>query len=102
MIPNRCKIFTEKLILFKGVPMTIYQFTLFTEKQKTRAVLASVFLAQRIEKEMIFQLYYLEGIFVEIWYDPVHNQIYSMKPFNNRKYLEPFLRKISIGEIIGY
>jgi len=81
--------------------MTIYHFTLLTEKEKAQAVLGSVFLVQRIEKEMIFQLYYVDGIFVEIWYDPVDNRIYSMKPFNTRKYLEPFLRKISIGEITG-
>ena len=81
--------------------MTIYLFTLLTEKEKARAVLQSVFLAQRIEKEMIFQLYYLEGIFVEIWYDPVDSKIYSMKPFITRRYLEPFLHKISIEEITG-
>lgn len=79
--------------------MTIYLFTLLTEKEKARVVLSSMFLLQRIEKEMIFQLYYVDGIFVEIWYDPVGNTVYSMKPFNTSKYLEPFLRKISIGEI---
>lgn len=81
--------------------MTIYNFTLLTEKEKARTVLGSVFLVQRVEKEMVFQLYYVEGIFVEIWYDPVDNRIYSMKPFNTRKYLEPFLLKISIKEITG-
>lgn len=81
--------------------MTIYDFTLLTEKEKARTVLSSVFLLQRIEKEMVFQLYYLDGIYVEIWYDPGNNKIYSMKPFNTRKYLEPFLSKISIGELTG-
>jgi len=79
--------------------MTIYLFTLLNEREKAQVVLSSVFLVQRIEKEMIFQLYYVDGIFVEIWYDPVDNRIYSMKPFNTARYLEPFLPKISIREI---
>ena len=76
--------------------MTIYEFTLLNEKDKADLVLNSLFLAQRQEGDVHFELYYLDDIFVEIWHDPAKDRIYSMKPFSSRRLPEEYLEQISI------
>lgn len=76
--------------------MTIYQFTQLDQNEKANAVLGSVFLAERKEKDVIFHLYYLAHFYVEIWYYNDPAIIYGMKPFSTPRSLEPYLNSISI------
>ena len=75
--------------------MTIYEFTLLNEKDKTDLVLNSVLLAERTEGDVHFELYYLDDLFVEIWHDPEKDRIYSMRPFSARRFPEEYLEQLS-------
>ena len=81
--------------------MTIYQFTLLNEQDKADLVLNSVFLSERIEGDMLFQLYYIDDFFVEIWHDVVLDRIYNMRPFSARRLPEEYLEDISIADLVG-
>lgn len=81
--------------------MTIYQFTLLNEQDKADLVLNSVFLADRIEGDMLFQIYYVDDFFVEIWHDVVLDRIYNMRPFSARRLPDEYLEDISIEDLVG-
>ena len=79
--------------------MTIYQFTLLNEKDKADLVLNSILVAEKQDDDRLFQLYYLDNIFVEIWHDRELRRIYSMRPYSFKRIPEEYLDMISIGEI---
>ncbi|NEU07603.1 hypothetical protein GZH53_04685 [Flavihumibacter sp. R14] len=81
--------------------MTIYEFTLLSEHDKANLVLDGVFLSDRIEGDMLFQLYYLDDFFVEMWHDVVLNRIYNMRPFSARRMPEEYLEDISLEDLVG-
>lgn len=81
--------------------MTICQFTSLKDNEKINTVLESVLLAERIEQEVLFRLYYLKDFFVELRCDTDKRLIYGMKPFATKQSLEPYINKVSISEITG-
>jgi len=81
--------------------MTICQFTLLKDDEKINTVLDSVLLAERLEQEVLFRLYYLQEFFVELRCDTERRLVYGMKPFATEQSLEPYISKVSISEITG-
>ena len=79
--------------------MTICQFTLLKNNEKINTVLKGVFLAERIEQEVRFRLYYLQNFYVELRCDTDRRIIYGMRPFATKQSLEPYLNRVSISEI---
>jgi len=84
-----------------NIPMTICQFTSLKDDEKINAVLKSVFLAERIEQEVHFRLYFLQEFFVELRCNIDRRVVYGMKPFATKQSLEPYINIVSISEITG-
>lgn len=79
--------------------MTIFEFNQLNQSEKAELVLNSRLLAERVENDSLFRLYYSKGIYVEVWLNPAHKQVYGMKPFLNTKSLACYLDEVSISEI---
>ena len=81
--------------------MTPYQFTLLNEKVKAELVLNGILLIEKMDGDRLFQLYYIDGLYVDIWHDVERHRVYSMRPYTFKTLPDQYLDTISIGEIAG-
>lgn len=81
--------------------MTPYQFTLLNEKVKAELVLNGIMLTEKMDGDRLFQLYYIDGLYVDIWHDVERHRVYSMRPYTFKTLPDQYLDTISIGEIAG-
>ena len=58
-----------------------------------------MFIDQRISISYNFQLYQIEGFYVEVKYNREENKIAGLKSFISTEQLEPYLRKIKLDDI---
>ena len=58
-----------------------------------------MFIDQRISISYNFQLYQIEGFYVEVKYNREENKIAGLKSFISIEPLEPYLRKIKLDDI---
>lgn len=71
--------------------MTLYEFNGLELNEKAEAVWRGTFLAERTAGELIIQLYFLSGCYVEVYYDQAANQITGFEAFTNKQLLAPYL-----------
>ena len=80
--------------------MTYYDFIALNEIDQANAVWRGVYLVNRFEKPFIYQLYSLGSFFVEVTYNPKINEVTHLEPFTTSKLLEPYINRISLGDLI--
>lgn len=71
--------------------LTYLDFNDLTASEQAEAVWKATFLDDRLEGNHTVQLYRLDGFYVEVFYDPVNNQVDSFKAFNSSAYLAPYI-----------
>ena len=80
--------------------MTLDQFNLLNEDEKSNALWIKASLIDVIRKDHItVLLYQLYAFYVEVYYNYNINQIERFKSFSSTDYLEPYLDKISLEGI---
>jgi hypothetical protein len=77
--------------------LTLYDFNALTETDKADAVWQGNFLADRAENGLTVQLYGVGSFYVEVFYDPVANQIMSFRSFTTKNLLVPYLAHIKFN-----
>ena len=80
--------------------MTLYQYKLLNKDEQYKVLWdKGVFIDQRISVSYNFQLYQIEGFYVELKYNREENKIVGLKSFISTEPLEPYLRKIKLDDI---
>ena len=80
--------------------MTLYQFSVLTENEKTAIVWnEGHFVGDRIENNFSIMLYQVRSFYVEVFYSGKENKISRLRSFSSTEQLEPYLRKIDISEL---
>ena len=76
--------------------MKMYEFKQLRKDEQADAAWAGVFLDVRTENDLYVLLYFVDEIFVEIYYSTVLNQIVKLQPFKSSKPLQPYLDNMTI------
>ena len=76
--------------------MKIYEFRQLSKDEQANAAWAGVFLDVRTENDLYVLLYYVDEIYVEIYYSAVLNEIVKLQPFKSSKLLQPYLDNMTI------
>lgn len=77
--------------------MTLYQFNVLTENEKTAIVSSKGhFVGDRKEDNFSIMLYQVRSFYVELYYNGQENKIRKLRSFSSREQLEPYLGKIDI------
>ncbi len=80
--------------------MTLYQFNVLTENEKTAIVWnEGHFVGDRKENNFSILLYQVQSFYVEVFYSGNENKISRLRSFNSMEQLEPYMRKIDISEL---
>ena len=80
--------------------MTLYQFSVLTENEKTAIVWnEGDFVGDRKENNLSILLYQLQSFYVEVFYFGKENKISRLRSFSSTDQLEPYLGKIDISEL---
>ena len=79
--------------------MTIGEFTLLNETDQVIVVWEGAFLAERVYKGMTVQVYAVGDFYVELWYHTKQNRTVRIRPFGNRRLLEPYWKRVSLNEL---
>ncbi len=77
--------------------MSLYEFKLLPEATQWEMLNLAVFLLQRHDSQFSYELFQLEGFYVEITIDILVGTRISMKSFNSINQLEPYLNQIPIS-----
>ena len=82
--------------------ITLYEFNSLDEFEKGSALWEyGVFLSQRFEEEIGYNLYQLNNFYVEVMYNGGINAITKFTSFSTITKLEPYLDKIDITSIVS-
>jgi hypothetical protein len=82
--------------------ITLYEFNSPDEFEKGSALWEfGVFLSQRFEEEIGYNLYQLNNYYVEVQYNGGINATTKFTSFSTNTKLEPYLDKIDISKVIG-
>ena len=77
--------------------MNIYQFYLLTHEQKCELVFhEGIFIASRVNGELIHSLYSISLFYVEVSFNLRNNYLDNVIVFNNSPLLEPYLEEIHL------
>ena len=80
--------------------MTLYQFNVLTESEKTAIVWnEGNFVGDRIENNFSILLYQVQSFYLEVFYSGKKNKMSRLRSFSSNKQLEPYLGKIDISEL---
>ena len=81
--------------------MTLYQFNVLTENEKTAIVWnEGHFVGDRKENNFSILLYQVRSFYVELYYSGKENKISRLRSFSSTEQLEPYLGKIDISRLI--
>ena len=81
--------------------MTLYQFNVLTENEKTAIVWSKGdFVIERKENNFSILLYQVQSFYVEVFYSGNENKISRLRSFSSTQQLEPYLEKINISGLI--
>ena len=80
--------------------MTLYQFNVLTENEKTAIVWSKGdFVIERKENNFSILLHQVQSFYVEVFYSGKENKIRRLRSFSSTEQLEPCLGKIDISEL---
>ena len=80
--------------------MTLYQFSVLTENEKTAIVWnEGDFVGDRKENNLSILLYQLQSFYVEVFYFGKENKISRLRSFSSLNQLEPYLNNIDILDL---
>ena len=80
--------------------MTLYQFNVLTENEKTTIVWnEGDVVGDRKENNFSILLYQVWSFYVELYYNGQENKISKLRSFSSIEQLEPYLGKIDISEL---
>lgn len=71
--------------------ITLYDFMGMDDNQRGEATFANPYLGDREENGLIIQLYRIDAFYVEVFYDPIANQITRFRPFATNELLLPYI-----------
>jgi len=74
----------------------IYDFMAMNDIQKGEAIFSRPCLGDRQEDGLHIQLYRVDAVYVEVFYDPVVNQITRFRPFTTKELLIPYINITAI------
>jgi len=81
--------------------MDFYDFIWLNQEQQKVAVWEhGIFLAARFTWSSSVCLYSLGKFFVEVEYQPESNQLMLVRAFTNNSYLEPYMEKVDLSEVL--
>ena len=81
--------------------MDVYDFNRLSVPLRGQVVLhQGSKIAERVVKEFMVKLYYLQNFYVEVWLAPTTNQITHVIGFKNTLCLEPYLELIHMPAIL--
>jgi hypothetical protein len=64
--------------------MTIKEFESLEINAQANAVWDGQFVSSRVVDDVFVQLYNLEGLYVEVHYDPMQNKVVAIKPMKHQ------------------
>lgn len=80
--------------------LTLDQFRVMTFEKKCDVITFSGnYILQRTLADCKVFLYYAQGFFIEVFYSPSHQKVLVINAFENLSGLEPYLDKISLGDL---
>ena len=86
--------------LQKEFTMTLYQFNLLDEREKTVLLWEkAVQLGERSDAEHRITLYQIDNFYVEVFYHKEYNVLRRMRSFNHVDQLRPYLDDFDIEDI---
>jgi hypothetical protein len=71
--------------------ITLYDFIGMNDQQRGEATFANECLGDRQENGQPIQLYRIGEFYVEVFYDPIANQITRFRPFTTNELLIPYI-----------
>ena len=74
----------------------IYDFMGMDDLQKGEAIFSRPCLGDRQEEGCFIQLYRVDEVYVEVFYDPIRNQITRFRPFTTNDLLIPYINITAI------
>ena len=81
--------------------MNLDNFHFMTSDLRAEAVwVYGTYLAIRSDRDHYVALYSMGDFFVEVWYNPVVNEIVYTLGFTSVELLEPYLKKIDISRAV--
>ncbi|HCN83821.1 MAG TPA: hypothetical protein DIT07_09395 [Sphingobacteriaceae bacterium] len=80
--------------------MTIHEFIQLDVYEKAEVAWTGIFIADRMDKGDIVQLYLLDDFFVEIFYNLFDNEIITVRSFTNSHFLEAYCERIDISSVV--
>ena len=73
--------------------LTLYDFNVMDERAQAEAVFTEgVYVDDRDEEGLKVQLYRLDSFYVEVFYDPVGNEIMRYRSFKSPGQLAPYVK----------
>lgn len=81
--------------------MNIQEFIQLDVYEKAEVAWTGVFIADRMDRGDIVQLYLLNDYFVEIFYNLFDNEIITVRPFTNSHFLEAYCERIDITDLVA-
>ena len=80
--------------------MTLYQFKMLDEMEQIETVWNSVLLAKMSNDQYEFELYQIDGFYVELRYLKDEKGLNQMKTFNGPNLLQPYFHLINVKKLI--
>jgi hypothetical protein len=81
--------------------MTLYQFNALSESEQAATLWEiGIYLTEREDHIFKYALYQMGIFYVEVWYHKELNAIQRLRSFSSTIQLEPYLKRIDVGEII--
>jgi hypothetical protein len=81
--------------------MTLHEFRLHSlYVQRTLLKLVGVYLAERKIHDLTVFLFYLDGFYVEAFFEAESGKVMRIKSFEEMDRLDPYLSQINVAELI--
>lgn len=81
--------------------MTLYHFNLLKGPEQWQALWErGIHIGERFSQGHHVLLYQVEGFYVEVYYNMDNNSLHRLRSFKSTDQLTPYLRKISIVELL--
>lgn len=82
--------------------MNLYQFNYYDLNRRAEIVWRNgSYLSVRHDGGHSVVLYHMGEFFVEVYYSPEDNQVKTVRGFKSKAYLEPYLERVSLQELMG-
>ena len=78
--------------------MTLFQFTQLNDKDKQQLVESATKLTERQEEQYLYELFELDGYYLEVRRSLLHNNITAIKAFEDQSGLDPYFAHLNLSD----